>query len=156
MVFPLQNSNTCIFAQVCKVKSIFHTSDLRTETNFSFHLKKGLIIITTCFGVDSKDQNELQYSEMQWSCLLFYKEIEIVQGYFSYIILNHYIFPRAWSFLFVLGLLYLDFPSDLRKPWDPPLTTQNPCPGKHQWCTQCVLKTQQWNYMQLGIRLLQG
>lgn len=75
---------------------------LRTETNFSFHLKKGLIIITTCFGGDSKEQNELQNSEKQWICLLFYKEIGIVQGYISYIILNPYISPRVWSFLFIL------------------------------------------------------
>lgn len=75
---------------------------LRTKMNFSFHLKKGLIIITTCFGGDSKDQNELQNSERQWSYLLFYKEIGIVQGSISYIVLNHSIFPRAWSFLFIL------------------------------------------------------
>lgn len=74
---------------------------LSTAMNFSFHLKKELIIITTCFGGDSKEQNELQNSEMQWSCLLFYNEIGIVQGYISYIILNHYIFPRVWSFLFI-------------------------------------------------------
>lgn len=62
--------------------------------DFSFHLKKKikrLIIIATCFGGDLK--NESQNAEMQWYCLLLYKEIGIVQGYISYIILNHYTFP---------------------------------------------------------------
>lgn len=71
----------------------------RTEINFYFNFKKGLIIITTCSGGDSKEQNELQNSEMQWISLLLYK---LVQGYISCIILNHYIFPRVWSFLFIL------------------------------------------------------
>lgn len=161
-VFPLWNRSSGIFEWVCQVKNIFHMWALRTEINFYFNFKKGLIIITTCSGGDSKEQNELQNSEMQWSCLLLYK---LVQGYISYIILNHCIFPRVWSFLFILEPskisifvfgLFLWSKKALRS-----ITchTHTP-PSKASWCTQLLSKTQKWNcvcaYTQLRIRALRS
>lgn len=89
---------------------------------------KNLTILATCLGGNSKEQNALQNSDVQWSVLLFYKEVRIVRGYISCKILNHYIFPRGWSFLFILvhALLFWDYFSDLRKPWDSSLSTSSP------------------------------
>lgn len=71
------------------------------------------MIIGTCFGEDSKEQNALQNSDVQWSGLLFYKEIRRVWGYVSCAVLNHYILPRAQSWLFILELVLLFFGSFL-------------------------------------------
>lgn len=71
------------------------------------------MIIGTCFGEDSKEQDALQNLDVQRSGLLFHKEIRRVRGYVSCMVLNHYIFPRAQSCLFILELVLLLFGSFL-------------------------------------------